>query len=96
MTEQGSESEVQFEPLSELDRPMQDVLDKSNRERAELALIGKRMDVYFKFTCEACRSRQTFELPNTLYVTGKCGECGHVTNLRRRGCGYLVHIQAAS
>lgn len=41
--------------------------------------------VFFKFTCAHCRSRQTFDVPNTLYAQGKCEECGQVTDITEAG-----------
>ena len=46
--------------------------------------------VYFRFTCEHCGSRQTFDTRNTLYETGKCEECGKITDLVKRGCGFML------
>jgi hypothetical protein len=46
--------------------------------------------VYFKFTCDSCGARQTFEDKNTLYKLGKCEECGHITNVEETGCGFLL------
>lgn len=46
--------------------------------------------IFFKFTCEKCGSRQTFDTPNTLYAKGKCEECGHVTEIK--SCGFLAVI----
>lgn len=46
--------------------------------------------VFFKFTCRACGSRQTFEVPNVLYSYGRCEECGHTTDLRQAGCNFAI------
>jgi len=43
-----------------------------------------------KFTCAKCGSRQTMEEANKLFTSGKCEECGYVTNIRERGCSYLL------
>ena len=45
-----------------------------------------------KFTCEQCRARLTIETPNQLYTTGKCEHCSHETDLRKRGCNFLLII----
>ena len=66
------------------DYPMEDVA-----YQAEL-LIREGATVYFKFTCDYCKSRQTFDEPNKLYTRGSCELCGKVTDLREKGCNYLV------
>lgn len=43
-----------------------------------------------KFTCLACRARETMTEPNTFYKTGKCDECGYITNLEVEGCGFML------
>lgn len=43
-----------------------------------------------KFSCEKCGSRQTIDEPNHFYTSGKCQECGHVTDITKSGCNYLV------
>ena len=64
-----------------MDYPLDEIEAKAN---AAMASIPNSV-VYFKFTCENCRSRQTFDVPNTLYTTGKCEECGHVTTIKVYG-----------
>jgi rRNA maturation endonuclease Nob1 len=46
--------------------------------------------VYFKWTCEACRERVTFDEPNTLYEWGECASCGHRQEVTEGG--YQLHI----
>jgi hypothetical protein len=46
--------------------------------------------VHQKFTCGRCGTRQTMAEPNRFFTSGKCEECGHVTDLVVRGCGYLL------
>jgi hypothetical protein len=50
----------------------------------------QRCQVYVKFTCASCGARQTFDVPNTLYTSGRCEECGSVTSLEERGGGFLL------
>ena len=42
-------------------------------------LVAKGWTVFFKFTCEKCGARCSFEEPNTLYEYGECCVCGHNT-----------------
>lgn len=46
--------------------------------------------VYQKFTCGNCGSRQTMDTPNVFFKTGKCQECGYVTDIEAKGCNYLL------
>jgi hypothetical protein len=53
--------------------------------------IDAGQTIHQKFTCENCGVRQTMEIPNVFYTSGKCEECGHVTDLKLRGCNYLLY-----
>ena len=67
-----------------MDGPFNEVADEAEQ------YIKVGATVYFKFTCEHCSSRQTFTERNTLYETGKCEECGHITSLVSCGCGFML------
>jgi transcription elongation factor Elf1 len=67
------------------DHPFYECVDAAS------ALIEKGADVYQKFTCAKCGSRQTMEEKNKFFKTGRCEECGHVTDVESQGCNYLVH-----
>jgi hypothetical protein len=43
-----------------------------------------------KWTCIHCDTRQTMAERDQFYATGQCEECGHITDLRDRGCNYLL------
>jgi DNA-directed RNA polymerase subunit RPC12/RpoP len=47
---------------------------------------------YQKFTCSKCGARLTMEEPNKFYETGTCDQCGHLTDIRKQGCGFLLHF----
>lgn len=51
--------------------------------------------VYFKFTCEACGERCTFNEPNSLYEQGECCECGHMTTVTKAGFSLLLSTTGA-
>lgn len=68
-------------PFYEVVKTVQKLIDKGNAE------------VYQKFTCANCGLRQTMDVPNTFYKTGKCEECKHITDIEKRGCNYMVHFQ---
>lgn len=45
-----------------------------------------------KFTCQQCKARQTMDESNRFFKTGKCEECGHITNIEQAGCNLLVVV----
>lgn len=55
--------------------------------RANLAIKDSPVpvDAYFKFTCEHCGERCTFQEPNMLYENGECHKCGKTTPFRVGG-----------
>jgi len=59
---------------------------------AEILATGATLDFYQKFTCDGCGSRQTMGDPNVWYATGKCEECGTITDIEKHGCNYVVHF----
>jgi len=52
----------------------------------------KGFSCYQKFTCSACGQRLTMEEPNVLYKEGHCDKCGHITNIEKQGCNYMLHM----
>jgi predicted RNA-binding Zn-ribbon protein involved in translation (DUF1610 family) len=48
-----------------------------------------------KFTCTGCGQRLTMDEPNTFFSTGNCDRCAAVTDIRARGCNYLVVMSNA-
>lgn len=53
-------------------------------------LIDQGATIFQKFTCLACRARQTMDRPNALFMRGKCDECGYITDLVAEGCGFML------
>ena len=53
-------------------------------------LIRRGMDVYQKWTCDYCGSRQTMPEPNMFWARGICEECKTETDIVARGCNYMV------
>lgn len=68
----------------ELDYPFDDVV-----KAADLVIQNGGM-IFVKFSCQKCGARQTFDVPNTFYVTGSCEDCGAITDLQEHGCNYMV------
>jgi len=72
--------------MNELNHPFYEVAEKATE------LVNNGATVYFKFTCQKCGSRQTFDVPNTLFKEGTCEECGATTNLEKTGCNYVLIV----
>jgi acetone carboxylase gamma subunit len=66
------------------DFPLRDCYNTASK------LVDEGHTVYQKFTCGKCGERQTIDDPNAFYTSGKCEECGHVTDIEKAGCNYLL------
>ena len=55
------------------------------------AYAEQGFNVYQKFTCSGCGNRLTIEEPNKFYETGSCDNCSTITNIREKGCNYMLH-----
>jgi hypothetical protein len=51
----------------------------------------EKAKVFFKFYCEVCGGRCTFNEPNELFETGICYKCGHETVVNE--AGFMVIIE---
>jgi hypothetical protein len=45
-----------------------------------------------KWTCGGCGARVTGNTPNKLFIGGHCEDCGHITDIRKSGCNYSLHM----
>lgn len=70
--------------LGPMDHPLTEI-EPAVRHHASL---GRKC--YQKFTCANCGQRLTMEEPNVLYTTGHCDKCGHITDIEKAGCNYLL------
>lgn len=62
------------------DLPLQQALAKAEEVISRHTALGQKAEVYFKFTCQHCGSRQTFDKPNTIHTSGICEACGLLTD----------------
>ena len=46
--------------------------------------------VHQQFNCAKCGVKQTMEDKNKFFMTGRCEECGHVSDLVADGCNFMV------
>lgn len=45
---------------------------------------------YQKFTCDGCGTRLTMPEANVWYQTGTCDQCSTVTDIAKKGCGFVL------
>lgn len=48
------------------------------------------VQIYQKWTCEKCGDRVTLNVPNKMHALGHHEDCGAITDIRARGCNYMV------
>lgn len=57
------------------------------------ALSDAGHEVFQKFTCDGCGARLTMDEPGKFFETGTCDKCETVTNIKRKGCNFLLHMR---
>jgi hypothetical protein len=70
--------------LTYRDYPFDAVVAKAN------LIIALGHEVHQRFSCASCGARLTVDTPNVFRETGTCNKCWSVTNIRARGCNYMV------
>jgi ribosomal protein L40E len=68
--------------------------DEVAREAEAWAKAGHT--IFQKFTCGRCGSRQTIAEPNRFFMFGQCEECGAETDIKARGCNYVLMASIAA
>jgi hypothetical protein len=58
---------------------------------AEQLIRGGVADVYQKWTCQHCGSRQTMEEKNKFFASGICEDCKGTTIIQK--CNYMLHVR---
>jgi len=74
-----------------VDYPRDEIVQKAEDA---IRLYGgpSKASVHFKFSCEKCGTRCTFEKPNTLYASGTCYACGHETVVDKAGFSLALDL----
>jgi RNase P subunit RPR2 len=54
--------------------------------------IRKGGDVFQQFNCSSCGTKQTMPDRNIFYKTGRCEECGKITDIEQDGCNYMLVV----
>jgi hypothetical protein len=52
--------------------------------------IADGWTVHQQFNCVGCGAKQTMEDENVFHAKGRCEECGHVTDIRKDGCNFMM------
>ncbi len=68
-------------PPREGDLPVAELINRANDQIAHDLALGIRTNIHFKFTCEHCGERCTFDEPNAMYDYGECHKCGKQTKI---------------
>ena len=55
--------------------------------------IAKGHIVYQQFNCEHCGQKLMLEEPNEFHETGTCDKCGGLTNIKKNGMNFAVHMK---
>jgi hypothetical protein len=63
-------------------------IDECARVAAQYIKEGAR--VYQKWTCDGCGDRVTANQPNHWTELGHHEDCGHITNIKAKGCNYML------
>lgn len=89
MMRENSKARGRYGTIKVKDHPFDEVVRK-----ARAVIAQGSVNVHQKFTCSGCGIRLTIDEPNTFHEFGTCDQCGKVTNIRQRGCNYLIHMGA--
>jgi hypothetical protein len=68
------------------DYPLDEIVAAVTKKRLE----NPRAKFYQKFTCAGCGQRLTMPDANQFHEKGTCDQCSVITDIRVRGCNYLV------
>jgi hypothetical protein len=54
------------------------------------AKIEEGWTVYQQWNCAHCGEKQTMPDKNKFFLSGKCEECGKITNIKKRGMNFMA------
>ena len=55
--------------------------------------LAKGHTVFQQFNCEKCGQKLTMDEPNKFHETGTCDRCGHLTDIKKNGMNFAVHMK---
>lgn len=73
------------------DFPIEECAAQSKQRALEVERSGGRCDIYQKWTCQHCGSRQTMGEKNKFFRSGHCEACGGTTIITK--CNWMMHAQ---
>jgi len=75
-------------PMKYRDHP----IDECRKTLDEMLAINPMAKAFQKFTCNNCGDRLTIDVPNKFFSSGKCDKCGHITDIKKHGCNFMLHL----
>jgi len=85
-------SEAKFPPRQG-DKPREVIMQEAQEVIDMFTLQGTDVELFFKFTCEHCGARVTFNDRNMLYEEGECCQCGKKTEVLFAGYSLHIHLK---
>lgn len=73
------------------DFPLDECAAQAKQRTEEIERTGGRCDIFQKWSCQHCGSRQTMERKNMFFRSGTCEACGLTSVITK--CNYMMHIQ---
>ena len=52
--------------------------------------IADGWKVYQQWNCTHCGTKQTMPDENKFFLSGRCEECGKLTNIKAHGCNFMA------
>jgi hypothetical protein len=52
--------------------------------------IDEGWTVYQQWSCAHCGVKQTMLDENKFFLSGRCEECGKITNIKKHGCNFMA------
>ena len=56
------------------------------------ARMREGWDVYQQWNCSHCGTKQTMPDKNAFYLSGRCEECGRLTNIKKHGMNFMATL----
>jgi NAD-dependent SIR2 family protein deacetylase len=79
-------------PWKEVIKAVENIIKTNGRELPLSELVGPDaiVQVFQQWNCTHCGVKQTMPEANHFSMSGRCEECGKLTNIKKRGMNYMV------
>lgn len=67
------------------DLPRHELIKIAQQQLEQFSAQGCEVILHYKYTCNNCKERVTFEEPFLLYASGTCHQCGHTQEITKGG-----------